>query len=133
MHPGLIQAFTDLHLLARRPPEEPAASLSDEDERLLDHLRGSLAALALADGAGGDPDGGLRVALDGSQLVARGEILVGARRRLPGLLPSFAFLVVLPHRGRDAALALADQASRLLVAQGDGERPGAFVTRSASQ
>jgi hypothetical protein len=97
----------------------PGAMLSEEDEQLVAGLRGGLATLA----------GALRVrlvqapaavrgALDGAELLARSEILSGRRERLPQLLPSFAFLVVLPLVGKSEALRISRRADALLERSG---------------
>ena len=97
----------------------PGAMLSEEDEQLVAGLRGGLATLA----------GALRVrlvqapaavrgALDGAELLARSEILSGRRERLPQLLPSFAFLVVLPLVGKSEALRISRRADALLDGSG---------------
>jgi hypothetical protein len=121
-----LQALVDL--CADRPQAEPdrmpladgprlAAPLGLEDDRLLSSLRTGLKQLA---GSGPEPledsESALRAALDGAELVARGEILSGERRRLSDLLPSFAFLVVLPRSGTAEALRVATRASHLVDA-----------------
>ena len=56
----------------------------------------------------------MQAALDGAEFVARGDILTG-RRRLPQLLPSFAFLAVLPQMGKAEALRVAGRAAQLVA------------------
>jgi hypothetical protein len=93
-----------------------------EDEELIAGLRGALARLASAaqrgEGADGAPDGAVLAALDGAELVMRGEILLGNGGRLAALVPSFAFLATLPVIGRERALDLSRRAEKLLEVEG---------------
>ncbi len=46
----------------------------------------------------------------------RGELVMGNADRLPALMPSFVFLVVLPVVGQDRAFELSKRTSTLLEA-----------------
>lgn len=91
--------------------------LSGEGEELVVRLRGALARLAgaaqLGDGDG-RPGNAVIAALDGAELVTRGEILLGNGARLSVLAPSFAFLATLPVTGKERALVLSRRVEELL-------------------
>jgi hypothetical protein len=97
--------------------------LDAEDEELIVGLRCALARLAsaaeLGEGDGGMPEMAVIAALDGVELVMRGEILLGNDARLPLLMPSFAFLTTLPVAGKVRALALSRRVEELLEAGAD--------------
>jgi hypothetical protein len=57
----------------------------------------------------------VRLALDGAELVMRGELIRGNGTRLGALVPSFVFLVTLPMVEQDEALALSQRAGELLA------------------
>lgn len=99
---------------ARQPDER----LSIDDEQLVARLRAGLATLATAAGSRGDePDEVLatvRTRLDGAESVMCRKILIGQGERLPQLLPSFVFLVLLPLSGHAEALRVCMQAEHLL-------------------
>ena len=57
-------------------------------------------------------------ALKRAELVVRGELLRGEGERLAALLPSFAFLVVLPLLGKGEALRISERAAELLDSGG---------------
>jgi hypothetical protein len=105
-----------------------AGMISDEDERLVAAIREALAKVASAvDGAGSErvpsrPSPTL-AALDGAEMVMRGEILAGHIDQLPNLLPSFVFLVTLPVTSNEEAVRLSRRMEELLVAA-DGEDAG---------
>lgn len=99
-------------LAAGRPFD---ARLGEDDEQLVTELRAGLA--KLAGSRRGEPvDGTAAVqgALDGAEFVVRGDLLSGRGARLPQLLPSFVFLVLLPLLGKPEALRAAERAARLL-------------------
>jgi hypothetical protein len=79
--------------------------LSPEDERLVQKLRSGLARVALAL-AGPETDEAVRAALDGAELVMRGELQKGTAARLPELMPDFVFLLALALVGQERALQL---------------------------
>jgi hypothetical protein len=98
--------------LAERPLD---ATLGAEDERLVTELRAGLAELAgLSPGETVEGAVAVRRALDGAEFVVRGDLLTGQSARLPQLLPSFVFLVLLPLLGKPEALRVAERAARLL-------------------
>jgi hypothetical protein len=105
-----------------RPAEWPPISMpSKEGEELVVGLRTGLE--RLADSRRQKPGEGataVSAALDGAQLAARCDILMGQTEQLRQLLPTFAYLVVLPLSGEAEALLVADQAARLL--DDDGEQ-----------
>jgi hypothetical protein len=88
------------------------------DEELIARLRTALARLAGAARAGEDgrkdSERAVIAALDGAELVMRGEILLGNGERISGLVPSFAFLATLPMTGKERALAISRRATELL-------------------
>jgi hypothetical protein len=88
------------------------------DEELIARLRAALATLAGAARAGEDgrkdSERAVIAALDGAELVMRGEILLGNGERISGLVPSFAFLATLPMTGKERALAISRRATELL-------------------
>jgi hypothetical protein len=95
-----------------------AGALDAEDEALVTALRRGLARIAAA--VGGEdgeesPPRAVSTALDGAELVIRGEILVGNRGRLSRLMPSFVFLVSLPLVEQDRALGLSRRTEELLA------------------
>ena len=57
-------------------------------------------------------------ALDGAELVMRGEILLGNGARLWVMVPSFAFLATLPVTGKERALALSRRVEELMKEEG---------------
>jgi hypothetical protein len=98
----------------------PISMPSKEDEQLVVGLRTGLE--RLADSRRQKPGEGAAAvcaALDGAQLAARCDILMGQTGQLCQLLPTFAYLVVLPVSGDAEALLVAERAARLL---NDGER-----------
>lgn len=91
-------------------------SLSDGEESLVLEIRSRLAGLAAALEV--EPvetvcRRAVGVALDGSELLMRGEISRGNIVQLPKYLPSFVFLVALPLAGRDEAMGLSRRAAEL--------------------
>jgi hypothetical protein len=90
------------------------------DEEMVARMRAALADLAGAARSAADPhadpDRAVIAALDGAELVMRGEILLGNGIRLSGLVPSFAFLATLPVTGKERALALSRRVEVLLDA-----------------
>jgi hypothetical protein len=99
----------------------PISMPSKEDERFVVGLRTGLA--RLADSRRQKPGEGATsvvAALDGAQLAARCDILMGQTAQLRQLLPTFAYLVVLPVSGEAEALHVAERATRLLS---NGEQP----------
>lgn len=94
-----------------------AGILNAEDESLVAGVRSGLAKVAAALGNGG-PDRDSRTAvgaaLDGAEMVMRGELVIGNGGQLPTLLPSFVFLVVLPVVEQDRALELSRRTSELV-------------------
>ena len=113
-------------LPAAAPAPWPPTRLSGEGERLVGDLCAGLARLAgphCTSDLGQDPAGrgpAVRSALDAAAFLARSELARGCPDRLPQLLPSFAFLVVLPERGRSEALRLSRRATHLLAAGPEG-------------
>ena len=53
-------------------------------------------------------------ALDGAEMVMRGELVSGNAGQLPALMPSFVFLVALPVVTEDEALDLSKRMARLV-------------------
>ncbi len=104
--------------LASGEREAMVGMLSPEDEELVKEMRLGLARLAAAVGAGAPPTGApksaVRVALDGAELVMRGELIRGNGTQLGALIPSFVFLITLPMVEQDEALGLSQRTSALI-------------------
>jgi hypothetical protein len=98
--------------------EMPRGQLDAKDEELIAGLRGALARLAAAartgEDGGGASEGAVIAALDGAELVMRGEIMLGNGECISDLVPSFAFLATLPITGKERALAISRRATKLL-------------------
>jgi hypothetical protein len=94
-------------------------ALSPENERWVAAMRQRLAKLAASVGAGTQPMGhqqrAVCFALDGAELVMRGELVTGNAGKLHELVPSFVFLVVLPIVDQDQALTLSRRTSELMA------------------
>ena len=94
-----------------------AGLLSSEDELLVVRVRQGLARVAAAlsgEGSDGASASAVGAALDGAEMVMRGELVRGNAARLPALMPSFVFLVVLPVVDQDRALDLSRRTEQLL-------------------
>lgn len=94
-----------------------AGILNSEDELLVASIRRGLAKVAIAfdgEGSDGTPECAVGAALDGAEIVMRGELLMGNAGNLPALMPAFVFLVALPVAGQDRAVAVSKRAARLL-------------------
>jgi hypothetical protein len=94
-----------------------ATSLGPQEEEFAAAMRAALAEVARAGGAGSleEPkERGVLAALDGAELVTRGQLAVGSPEQLRVLIPSFIFLVVLPILQQDDALALSERAKQLI-------------------
>jgi hypothetical protein len=96
-----------------------AGLFGPEDEWLVRSFREFLARIAatLYDGREDPPLGSVEAALDGAEMVMRGELASGGAARLPRLLPSFVFLVTLPIVDQDRALALSRRTTQLIEEQ----------------
>jgi hypothetical protein len=98
--------------------EGPMAGILDsEDEQLVAGVRRGLAKVAAAlngQGSNGASESAVGAALDGAELVMRGELMRGNGAQLPALMPSFVFLVTLPVVDQDRALELSKRAAQLL-------------------
>jgi hypothetical protein len=92
--------------------------LSPQDESLVATLRRSLAKVAAAAAGAARPEAadqsGVSAALDGAELVVRGELARGNATQLPALMPSFVFLVTLPIVEQDEALELSRRTAELI-------------------
>lgn len=95
-----------------------AGILGQEDEQLVATMRRGLAGIAdvvgLAKYEGTPQHDAVCAALDGAELVLRGELVRGDTTQLPLLMPSFVFLVTLPIVEQDVALALSRRTSELV-------------------
>jgi hypothetical protein len=94
-----------------------AVILNSEDELLVAGMRHGLAKVATVLG-GEDSEGtsgrAVGAALDGAEMVIRGELVRGKAEQLPALMPSFVFLVALTVVDQDRALELSRRTSALL-------------------
>jgi hypothetical protein len=91
--------------------------LSPQDESLVATVRQGLAKVAAAAGATRSEaadKSAVSAALDGAELVMRGELARGNAPQLAALMPSFVFLVTLPIVAQDEALALSRRTSELI-------------------
>lgn len=91
--------------------------LNSEDELLVTEMRRRLAMVAAAldgDEPEGAKESAVGAALDGAEMVMRGELVMGNAGQLPALLPSFVFLVVLPVVDQNRALEISKRCARLL-------------------
>jgi hypothetical protein len=93
-----------------------AGILSTEDELWVTRLRSGLARIAAALSGGAEPPDSVavRAALDGADLVMRGELVNGNEDWLPQLVPSFVFLVALPIVDQDRALEVSRRCAELI-------------------
>ena len=97
--------------------DDVARLLDAQDELLVSAVRGALARVAAAVAGGwptGIPTDAVCAALDGAEMVMRGELLSGNAELLPSLMPSFVFLVTLPIVDQDKALDLSRRTSELI-------------------
>jgi hypothetical protein len=91
--------------------------LSAEDESLVATVRESLARVAARVGgeeAEDAPEDAISAALDGAEVVMRGELVNGNVEQLPFLIPSFVFLITLPIVEQDRALDLSRRTAELI-------------------
>jgi hypothetical protein len=94
--------------------------LDSDEELLVAALRGSLVRIAAgvsSRDSAEPPSGEVSAAIDGVELVIRGELVLGNSRRLPALLPGFVFLVTLPIIGQDEALDLSRRVANIIDAE----------------
>lgn len=94
-----------------------AGILNSEDELLVAGVRHGLAKVAAAldgEGSGGTSGRAVGAALDGAEMVMRGELVRGKAELLPALMPSFVFMVALTVVDQDRALELSRRTSALL-------------------
>jgi hypothetical protein len=94
-----------------------AGILNSEDELLVAGVRHGLAKIAAAlgsEGSEGTSGRAVSAALDGAEMVMRGELVRGKAEQLPPLMPSFVFLVALTVVDQDRALELSRRTSKLI-------------------
>ncbi len=92
-------------------------TLDSADEALVTRLRRALAKVAAAIDAGADREADVRAmgtALDGAEMVMRGELVKGNAAQLPALMPGFVFVVALAVADQDRALELSQRTSVLI-------------------
>jgi hypothetical protein len=92
-------------------------TLEAEDEALVAGLRRGLSQIAAALAEDRWSEGSrnpIGAALDGAEMVIRGELMMGNGSQLPALMPAFVFLVVLPVVPQDEALELSERTAKLL-------------------
>jgi hypothetical protein len=97
-----------------------AGILSAEEDLLVVTIRRSLAKVAAAverPKREGPPQQAVSAALDGAEMVMRGELVRGNGEKLASLLPDFVFLVTLPMVEQAEALKLSRRAAELLEGQ----------------
>lgn len=93
------------------------STLDNEDELLVATVRRRLGTMVAAVGAArleGVPLTAVCTALDGAELVMRGELVSGNVARLLEMMPSFVFLVTLPVVEHDEALDLSQRTQALV-------------------
>jgi hypothetical protein len=94
-----------------------AGILNSEDEELVMNVRRGLAKVAAALGCASSDDASgkaVGAALDGAEIVMRGELVIGNAAQLPALMPSFVFLVALPVVDQDRALQVSRRTAQLV-------------------
>jgi hypothetical protein len=95
----------------------PGTDLGPQEEDFVAAMRAALAEVAEAAGAGSlaqPRERAVIAALDGAELVTRGQLAVGRPEQLRGLLPSFIFLLALPIMQQNDALATSERARNLI-------------------
>jgi hypothetical protein len=97
-----------------------AGILNSDDELLVATMRRGLARVAAALGGTGEQGTAVGAALDGAEMVMRGEMVRGNPRQLLALMPSFVFLVALPVVEQDRALDLSRRATELIEGEFGG-------------
>jgi hypothetical protein len=115
MPPALAREVAEIE--ARLNGEDLMAGVfGAEDEALARGLRRALVRFAapLALDADDAQWRRMRVAIDGAEMAARGELLSGNAWHLPRLLPSFVFMVALPVVEQGVALELSRRAAELV-------------------
>jgi len=105
---------------ARERVQGMAGVLSPTDEEFVADVRRKLARIAAA--AAEPPTGAMLAgaagaALDGIEMMIRGELVSGKPERLPTLMPGFVFLATLPYVDQDEALALSRRTGELVTAE----------------
>jgi hypothetical protein len=91
--------------------------LTVEDESLVRTIKSKLAQIAAAVSAvaeGDPPADTVCAALDGAEMVMRGELVSGNADRLVTMMPSFVFLVTVPIVEQDQALILSRRTAELI-------------------
>jgi hypothetical protein len=117
---------------AWKPPPEAALPrreafaemMGADDEHLVREIRDALtrvaAAVSFASGNSRPPNpGAVYSAINGAEIVMRGEIVSGRAELVPELIPGFVFLATLPVVGQAEALRLSDRTAELLEKQGE--------------
>lgn len=91
-------------------------ALGADDQALVSKMRRGLAKIgACLSSDSGTPDpAAMQAALDGAELVIRGELIRHNEDQLPKLMPSMVFLVVLPIVGQSRALRLSQRTAALV-------------------
>jgi hypothetical protein len=91
-------------------------ALTADDDALVREVRTALATIAARLGAAAEnpPSYPVQSALDGAEIVMRGDLMTGRGDRLPRLMPSLVFLVALPIVEQDQALALSQRTAELI-------------------
>lgn len=91
-------------------------ALKADDDALVRAVRAVLATIAarLAAAAENPTSYSVQGALDGAEIVMRGELMTDRGDRLPRLMPSLIFLVALPIVEQDRALALSQRTAELI-------------------
>jgi len=93
-----------------------AQILSPKEESLVTGIREGLAKIAAAVAGRSDRSNirAVLAALDGVEMVVRGELMNGNEDQLPRLMPSFVFLVALPTAGQNRAIELSKRTAALV-------------------
>jgi hypothetical protein len=90
-------------------------ALRPDDEALVAQIRAALARIADAVGPGGSRRA-INAALDGTEVVVRGQLRSGTIDQLAALMPSFVFLVAMPSVEPGRAIELAERTAELIAA-----------------
>jgi hypothetical protein len=110
--------------VGRRPPAPFAGMLSVEEEDLVAAVSaalGKIAATVAREVDGLPAESTIGATLGGAEMLMRGEILAGNVDGIPGLLPSFAYLVTMPFLSEKDALRLSQQVEALLKEATEGQ------------
>jgi hypothetical protein len=103
--------------LSNRQGDGVSAVLPAQEESLVRTIKRKLFQIATAASVvkiEGPPPDAVSAALDGAEMVMRGELVSGNADRLLSMMPSFVFLVTVPVVEHGQALALSRRTAKLI-------------------